>query len=273
MSDLQFTVSGGAAPLSVSMGGGNQAASFQMIQNDDVLLTLVEGCVARNFRITEDYERNEYVIKDHAIYQYIVDHAAGDWDPDEVENIPLAEGLVRILNEECFAIDTGVISALPKVIVDVRVDESCIVEDKILDDQVTIGWVTVGGSLILYGDLPSGRTLESRKLAIRRCHGMTRDAIKATIKFEIGDATNGNALVATAENLIPNVSYTWKLYTSDGTMVYSVNKVTSKPTYSMRYEEAARGLVNGNYYVTVAPAGNSSLMATSAAVAFTKRLS
>ena len=102
---------------------------------------------------------------------------------------------------------------------------------------------------------------------------MTRDAIKATIKFEIGDATNGNALVATAENLIPNVSYTWKLYKSDGTMVYSVNKVTSKPTYSMRYEEAARGLVNGNYYVTVAPAGNSSLMATSAAVAFTKRLS
>lgn len=176
------------------------------------------------------------------------------------------------LMDECFCVETGVISSLPKVITDARVDASCIVEDKILDDQVSIGWVTVDGKLILYGRLDSGVTLPSKKISIKRCHGLTGDAVTLGLRFQASSNENGNYLVATGENLIPTVQYTWRLYTSDGTQVYAVGTVPSSPTYSMWFQEAVRGLVNGDYYCTIAPTLNSSNLATSGTVTFTKAL-
>ena len=175
---------------------------------------------------------------------------------------------------ECFCLETGVISAFPLTITDARIDESCIVIDEPADDdvRVDIGWVTEEGRIILYGTLPTGQTLASRKLKIRRCHGLTSEDTEVNLRLLQVTSENGNYLVAETRNLIPGIQYSWRLFSVSGgaeTYVYGIGTTPHWPSYNMYFQEVQRGLVDGTVYrIKVHPTTDSSNPAVSNDVTF-----
>ena len=194
-----------------------------------------------------------------------IDDTAGAGDDDVTWS---ADKLV----DEAFCIETGVISSLPMTITDSRITEECTVEDFVPDERVDLGWVTEDGKLILYGTLPSGTTMSSKKLRVHRVHGLTSDLRTVTLRQQNSNSENGNYLVAEAKNLIPGVQYTFRLYSVAGgvdTYVYGIGTTTHYPSYNMWFQQAQRGLTDGTVYkVTVGPTVSPQDISTSNTVTF-----
>ena len=194
-----------------------------------------------------------------------IDDTAGAGDDDVTWS---ADKLV----DEAFCIETGVISSLPMTITDSRITEECTVEDFVPDERVDLGWVTEDGKLILYGSLPSGTTMSSKKLRVHRVHGLTSDQRTVTLRQQNSNSENGNYLVAEAKNLIPGVQYSFRLYSVAGgvdTYVYGIGTTTHYPSYNMWFQQAQRGLTDGTVYkVTVGPTVSPQDISTSNTVTF-----
>ena len=194
-----------------------------------------------------------------------IDDTAGAGDDDVTWS---ADKLV----DEAFCIETGVISSLPMTITDSRITEECTVEDFVPDERVDLGWVTEDGKLILYGSLPSGTTMSSKKLRVHRVHGLTSDLRTVTLREVVSSSENGNYLVAEAKNLIPGVQYSFRLYSvedGEATYVTGVGTITHYPSYNMWFQQVPRGLVDGTVYkVTVGPTVSPQDISTSNTVTF-----
>ena len=191
-------------------------------------------------------------------------------------NLPTSAAVANYFSsrfgQECFIVETGAITSLPKTITDSRITPEYIALDEILDDNVDLGWVTTDGKLILYGRLPSGTTLESKKIKLHKCYGLEQDPVTITLRQQNSSNANGNYLVAEAKNLIPSVQYTWYLYSVSGgteTQVYAIGATTSYPTYSMWFQQVPRSLTDGTVYkCKIAPTLDSSNKAESGTVTF-----
>ena len=174
--------------------------------------------------------------------------------------------------DESFCIETGPITSFPKVITDERIFEDCFCEDYVVHENIDIGWVTLEGKVILYGTLPTGTTLPSQKLKIRRYHGLTSDTRTVTLREVETTGEDGNYLVAETRNLIPGTQYSWRLYSVSGnteTYVYGIGATASYPTYNMWFAQVARGLTDGTVYkVKVSPTLDSSDTTASNTVTF-----
>lgn len=130
-----------------------------------------------------------------------------------------------------FSVSTGTISSLPKEISDSRIDETTVVENEWLFNDLDIGWVTVSGKLILYGDLPSGTTKPSSRLRLVRTAGESNPAPACVISEE----TNGD-IKAAYTGLIPGTEYSWILTVDDegeADYVTSGTFTASKPTHTL----------------------------------------
>lgn len=92
-SGLSFEIEQTQQPaLSFSLGSGSGSAlGLDVTQINDILLSLVERCIARDFKEENDYKKFNYVIFQHRLWQFIQDHAPGEWDPSQVRQITLAE--------------------------------------------------------------------------------------------------------------------------------------------------------------------------------------
>lgn len=198
-----------------------------------------------------------------------IDDTAGDGDTDVTWS---ADKLV----DECFAVTTGAITSLPMTITDARITAECVVLDEMIDQQVDIGWVTTAGKLILYGTLPTGTTIASKKIKVKRCHGLTEDAVTLSIRFQTSTSANGNYLVVDAGNLLPGTQYSWYLYkvvSGTETQVSGIGSTTSYPTASRWYQEATYNLEDGvTYKAKIWPTAQSSNVTTSGTVTFTAAL-
>jgi len=172
-----------------------------------------------------------------------------------------------------FSVSTGTISSLPKEISDSRIDESTVVLNEYIYSDLDIGWVTVSGKVILYGNLPSGETKPAARLWLQKVNGVTAEAITVNLRLVISPSADGNYLEAEAYNLIPGVQYTFRLYKviSGGTdeNVYSMGTITGYPQRNAWFQEVPRELEDGeSYYVTVAPTIGESTPAESNTVTF-----
>ena len=198
-----------------------------------------------------------------------IDDTAGDGDTDVTWS---ADKLV----DECFAVTTGAISSLPMTITDARITAECIVMDEMIDQQVDIGWVTTAGKLILYGTLPTGTTIASKKIKVKRCHGLTEDTVTLSIRFQASTSANGNYLIVDAGNLLPGTQYSWHLYkvvNGTETQVSGIGSTPSCPTASRWYQEATYNLEDGvTYKAKIWPTAQSSNVTTSGTVTFTAAL-
>lgn len=168
----------------------------------------------------------------------------------------------------CFAVETGVISSLPKTITDSRVTVQHIVLDDIPDENVDIGWVCQPGKIILYGSLPTGTTLPSMKLRVLKCLGETQDARTLTLTLQVTTSTSGNSFVVEAHNLIPGVQYTWAIYhiLSGGTLnhVAGIGAIAYYPTVKRWFGETVYPFTDGDSYVAkIWPTTSSSDVTTS----------
>lgn len=204
--------------------------------------------------------------EDKAYLEGLVDDTAGDGDED------LTWSADKLM-DECFRLDTGAITSLPKIISDARITEECWIEDFTPDANVDLGWVTQDGKLILYGSLPTGTTLASQKLTIHRVHGMTNDAVTISLRQQNSTNENGNYLVAEARNLTPGTQYSYRLYSLSGataTQVYAVGTVVRNPSHNMWFQQVPRGLTDDtDYYCTIAVSSAPSVvLATSNTVTF-----
>lgn len=195
-----------------------------------------------------------------------IDDTAGDGDTDVTWS---ADKLI----EENFCIVTPVISSLPLTITDARITHECTLEDFVPEENTDLGWVTIdGGKLILYGRLETGQTLPAQKLRVHRVHGLPADVRTVTLRQQNRTSEGGNYLVAEADNLVPGVQYTWRLYSvANGvdTYLYGIGATTSYPKYSMWFQQVPRSLVDGTVYkVTVSPTTDSSDATASNTVTF-----
>lgn len=147
-----------------------------------------------------------------------------------------------------FSVSTGTISSLPKEISDSRIDESTVVLNEWLFNDLEIGWVTVSGKLILYGDLPSGTTKPSSRLRLARVAGESNAAPACVISEE----TSGD-IKAEYANLIPGTTYSFALTIDDeGTpaSVTSGSFTAQKPTHTFTLEYSEHDFEAGNYTLT-----------------------
>lgn len=195
-----------------------------------------------------------------------IDDTAGDGDIDVTWSADK-------LTDENFCIVTPVISSLPLTITDARITHECTLEDFVPEENTDLGWVTTDeGKLILYGRLETGKTLPAMNLRVHRVHGLPADVRTVTLRQQNSASEGGNYLVAEADNLIPGVQYTWRLYSvANGvsTYLYGIGATTSYPKYSMWFQQVPRSLVDGTVYkVVVGPTLNSNDTTESNTVTF-----
>ena len=171
-----------------------------------------------------------------------------------------------------FYIETGEISSFPKTIQDARITEGCIVLDEIPDKYCDIGWMTEAGRIILFGSLPSGMTLNSKKIKLLRVNGLTNDTPTVTLRLLQTTSVNGNYLVADAKGLTPGIQYSWLLYSVANqveTYVYGIGAIAYGPDISRYFQEVPRGLEDGvDYLVKVGPTAEPANRVTSNTVTF-----
>jgi hypothetical protein len=147
-----------------------------------------------------------------------------------------------------FSVSTGTISSLPKEISDSRIDESTVVLNEWLFNDVEIGWVTVSGKLILYGDLPSGTTKPSSRLRLARVAGESNPAPACVISAE----ANGD-IKAAYTNLIPGTQYSFILTLDDeGEPLYVTSGSFTAPKISHTFtlENSEYAFEAGDYTMT-----------------------
>ena len=90
--DLSFTFQQETTPaLSFSLGPGQASLGMDVTQVNDILMSLLERAIAHQFDENTDYKRYDYVILEHRLWQFINDHAAGEWISSDVRQITLAE--------------------------------------------------------------------------------------------------------------------------------------------------------------------------------------
>ena len=175
-------------------------------------------------------------------------------------------------DNQCFVIDTGVITSFPKVIEDARITAAHVVLDEEPDATRDLGCITDAGRLILYGSLAEGETYPSQKLKLHHCAGMTQDAVGLTLRLVVSSSVNGNYLCADASKLMPGTQYNWSLYRRENgtdTYVYGIGTVVHYPDHGMWFQEVPRGLVDGATYVcTIRTPSGSGVLATSNEVVF-----
>lgn len=195
-------------------------------------------------------------------------------DPGEV--VPSIQELLAVIESECFLINTGTITAFPKIIEDSRIDASCIVLDEIPDENVDLGYRTETGRIILYGSLPAGQSLTNKRLKLHRCAGMDNEPLAVTLRLVTSSGENGNYLVADTTHLVPTTQYSWRLYSRNGgtdTYLYGIGTTPHYPTHSRWFSERERSLVDGTTYVVkVAPTVGRTPEAVSNAVVFVAAL-
>jgi hypothetical protein len=175
-------------------------------------------------------------------------------------------------DNQCFVVETGVITSLPKIIEDARITAAHVVLDEEPDATRDLGCITDAGRLILYGSLAAGETYPSQKLKLHHCAGMTQDAVGLTMRLVVSSSVNGNYLCADASKLMPGTQYNWSLYRRENgtdTYVYGIGTVVHYPDHGMWFQEVPRGLVDGATYVcTIRTPSGSGVLATSNEVVF-----
>lgn len=249
--NLDFDVSGGGGSLDMDVSRGAGTLDVTVNVGGDISAILAEKWAvgkARGVPVPETDVTHENNAKYYA--QKILDDVI----------------------DESFCIETGPISAFPMEITDERIFEDCFCEDYVVHENVDIGWVTLEGKVILYGSLPTGTTLPSQKLKIRRYHGLTNDPRSVSLREVVSSSENGNYLVAEARNLIPGVQYSFRLYSvANGvdTYVTGIAATTHYPSYNMWFQQVTRGLVDGTVYkVTCGPTVTPQDISTSNTVTF-----
>lgn len=75
--------------LGVSGGSGNVGLDATMI--NDIMVGLIERCVAHQYDPNYYYYKYDYVIYQHRLWQYITDHVPGDFNEAEVRLMTLAD--------------------------------------------------------------------------------------------------------------------------------------------------------------------------------------
>lgn len=171
-----------------------------------------------------------------------------------------------------FAVETGPITALPKVITDERITGSHVVENEYVFSDLDLGWVTTDGKLILYGDLDDSKP--SVKLYLRKVAGLEPDPVAVDIRVAISSSVNGNYIYGDGRNLIPGTQYTWRLYRvvdgGEDEYVGGVSATVPEPRWSMYFQEVANSLEDGeHYYVTLKTTSGTEAPAVSPVITFT----
>ena len=160
----------------------------------------------------------------------------------------------------CFSVSTGTISSFPMIIQNSRIDESTVVENEWLFNDLDIGWMTVDGKLILYGDLLSGVTKPSVTLRLKKVAGES-NAAKACVLSRI---YNGD-LKAEFTNLVPMTEYSYILVYNDGNdplYVTSGDFVPTKPTHTLTFAYETYEFEAGSYQVTAVTFNSNTLSYT-----------
>ena len=193
---------------------------------------------------------------------------------DRLDSTGLAHYTGEIIKKVgMFAVDTGTISSLPKVIADARIDGQYVVKNTRVFRDLDLGWVTTDGKLILYGTLEAGDSYPGVQLWLQRVDALEEEEPGCVLTFKSSTGSLGNLLSCAAENLIPGTGYTYTLYKcGDGgndTEIDSVTNVAAKPEYSYYWSESGDELTAGWYYATVEETVSGTLVATSTAVEFT----
>ncbi len=148
----------------------------------------------------------------------------------------------------CFTVSTGTISSFPIIIQHSRIDESTVVENEWVFNDLDIGWMTVEGKLILYGDLPAGTTKPSVTLRLKKVTGESNAAKACALS-----RTNDGDLNAVFTNLVPGTEYSYILVYNDGNddpYVTSGDFAPTKPTHTLTFAYETYEFEAGSYQVT-----------------------
>lgn len=147
-----------------------------------------------------------------------------------------------------FTVNTGTISSFPIIIQNSRIDESTVVENEWVFNDLDIGWMTVEGKLILYGDLPAGMTKPSATLRMKKVYGESNNP-----KVCMLTAMPNGDLSAVFDNLVPGTEYSYILVYNDGNddlYVTSGDFTPTKPTHTLTFAYETYEFEAGSYQVT-----------------------
>lgn len=144
-----------------------------------------------------------------------------------------------------FTVNTGVIDSFPVIIQNSSIDESMVVENEWVFDDLDLGWMTTEGKLILYGDLPSGVTKPSVKLRLKKVFGETNGP-KVCVMMDNDDGD----ITVVFNNLEPGTEYSYTLAFSDGTdssYLANGNFTPTEPTYMLLFSYGIYEFESGSY--------------------------
>lgn len=144
-----------------------------------------------------------------------------------------------------FTVNTGVIDSFPVIIQNSSIDESTVVENEWVFDDLDLGWMTTEGKLILYGDLPSGVTKPSVKLRLKKVFGETNGP-KVCVMMDNDDGD----ITVVFNNLEPGTEYSYTLAFSDGTdssYLANGNFTPTEPTYMLLFSFGIYKFESGSY--------------------------